>query len=374
MAHSRCALLDRTTAGIDQTDPRPGRRATPLIVNIMPTAASRTLVVAPSWIGDAVLSQPLLARLAKHHPTAEIDVFAPKWVLPAYRRMAEVAETIENPFGHGQLAIGQRRRVGRALAARGYSNAYILPNSFKSAMVPWFAGIRSRIGYSGEMRYVLLTDRRPLDNNQLPLMVERFAWLAQSPGSVLERPVAYPRLQVSAGEFGVTCRKLNLNAPQRLACFCPGAEYGPAKRWPPGYFAALAKQLAQRGYTVWLLGSAADKPVGEEIAAGGDATDLCGVTSLDEAIVLLSGAQLVVTNDSGLMHVAAALGRPTIAIYGSSSPAFTPPLSESARVVKLDVPCSPCFARQCPLGHFDCMLKLDPATVMRQIELLEAAT
>jgi heptosyltransferase-2 len=336
-------------------------------------AEGRTLIVAPSWIGDAVLSQPLLARLARHRPSAAIDVFAPKWVLPAYRRMAEVAETIENPFGHGQLAIGQRRRVGRALAMRGYSRAYVLPNSFKSALVPWFAGIRSRTGYSGEMRYALLTDRRPLDKNQLPLMVERFAWLAQPPGSKLERPVAHPRLQVAAAEFGATCRQLGLSAPDRLACFCPGAEYGPAKRWPPRYFATLAKQLVQRGYTVWLLGSAADKPVGEEIAAGSNVTNLCGLTSLDEAILLLSGARLVVTNDSGLMHVAAALGRPTIAIYGSSSPGFTPPLSESARVVKLDMACSPCFARECPLGHFDCMMKLEPATVIREIETLGTA-
>jgi len=339
----------------------------------MTAAGSRTLIVAPSWIGDAVLSQPLLALLAKQRPAAPIDVFAPKWVLPAYRRMSEVAETIENPFGHGQLAIGQRRRVGRALAARGYSHAYVLPNSFKSALVPWFAGIRARIGYAGEMRYGLLTDRRPLDKTQLPLMVERFAWLAQPADSVLERPVAQPRLQVSAAEFGVTCRKLDLNTPQRLACFCPGAEYGPAKRWPPRYFAELAKHLEQRGYTVWLLGSAADKPVGEEIAAGSNAINLCGATSLDDAIVLLSDARLVVTNDSGLMHVAASLERPAIAIYGSSSPGFTPPLSDSARVVKLDMPCSPCFARQCPLGHFDCMMKLEPAMVMRQIEILETA-
>jgi heptosyltransferase-2 len=223
------------------------------------------------------------------------------------------------------------------------------------------------------MRVGLLTDRRPLDKNQLPLMVERFAWLAQPSGSVLERPVANPHLQVTAEEFGAICRQLDLDVPQRLACFCPGAEYGPAKRWPPHYFATLAQQLVQQGYTVWLLGSAADKPVGEEIAAGGNAVNLCGVTRLDDAIVLLSGAQLVVTNDSGLMHVAAALGRPTIAIYGSSSPGFTPPLSDRARVVKLDMPCSPCFARECPLGHFNCMLKLEPAMVIQQIENLGQA-
>ncbi len=333
----------------------------------------RTLVVAPSWIGDAVLSQPLLARLAAQRPASAIDVFAPKWVLPAYGRMPEVANTIENPFVHGQLALVQRRRVGRDLAQHGYSHAYVLPNSFKSALVPWFAGIGKRIGYVGEMRYGLLNDRRPLDKQRLPLMVERFAWLAQPAASELERPVAHPRLHVAAGEFSDTRERLGLASPRRLACFCPGAEFGPAKRWPADHFAVLARQLTVKGYAVWLLGSEADRPVGDEIArgSGGTAINLCGTTSLDDAIVLLSGADLVVTNDSGLMHVAAALDRPTIAIYGSSSPGFTPPLSDAAHVVKLDLPCSPCFARHCPLKHFDCMVKLDPATLMQQVAALE---
>ena len=332
----------------------------------------KILIVAPSWIGDAVLSQPLLARLAARRPAPVIDVLAPKWVLPVYQRMPEVAETIENPFGHGQLALAQRRRLGRVLASRGYSHAYVLPNSLKSALVPWFAGIRTRIGYTGEMRYGLLTERRVLDEQQLPLMVERFAWLAQPEGSTLERPVAHPRLRVAMAEFNEACQRLGLPSSRRLACFCPGAEFGPAKRWPADHFSNLARRLAERGFAVWLLGSGADKPVGEQIAraSGGTATNLCGTTSLDEAIVLLSGAQLVVTNDSGLMHVAAALDRPTIALYGSSSPAFTPPLSDAARVVKLDLSCSPCFARTCPLRHFDCMVKLDPARVMQQVEEL----
>lgn len=337
---------------------------------------AKILIIAPSWIGDAVLSQPLLARLGSQRPGSVIDVFAPKWVLPVYRRMPEVAATIENPFGHGQLALGQRRRLGRALGQNGYDRAYILPNSLKSALVPWFAGIRTRVGYSGELRYGLLTDRRKLDEQRLPLMVERFAWLAQPAHSTLERPVAQPRLQVTAGEFNGLCARLEVAPPKRLACFCPGAEFGPAKRWPSEHFAALARQLAARGFAVWLLGSQADRPVGDEIAQASDgtATNLCGTTSLDEAVVLLSGARLVVTNDSGLMHVAAALDRPTIAIYGSSSPAFTPPLSASARVVKLDLACSPCFARKCPLQHFDCMVKLDPAKVMQQVTALELET
>ncbi len=329
----------------------------------------RILVVAPSWIGDAILSQPLLMGLAAQQPSPVIDVFGPSWVLPVYRRMPEVSNTIENPFGHGQLSLFSRRRTGKQLARNGYTHAYVLPNSLKSALVPWFAGIATRTGYTGEMRYGLLTDRRTLDTQRLPLMVERFAWLGQPAETGLERPVSNPRLTVEPDEFSETCKQLDLAIPDRLACFCPGAEYGPAKRWPAEYFADLAGQLSDRGFTVWLLGSASDKPVGEDITrrSGNTATNLCGLTNLDQAITILSAAKLAVTNDSGLMHVAAALDRPTIAIYGSSSPAFTPPLSDAARVVKTEIDCSPCFARKCPLGHFDCMKKLDPATVAGHI-------
>jgi len=343
-----------------------------IMTDVRQSTKQRILIVAPSWIGDAILSQSLLVRLAAQHPAAAIDIFGAKWVLPVYRRMHEVADTIENPFGHGQLSLLKRRQMGRRLARRGYTHAYVLPNSLKSALVPWFAGIGSRIGFTGEMRYGLLTDRRTLDAQRLPLMVERFAWLAQPSGSELERPVTNPRLIVRPSEFSETCKLRGLPIPGRLACFCPGAEYGPAKRWPTAHFAELSRELTKRGFTVWLLGSAADKPTGDEIvdASGNTAANLCGLTSLDEAVIVLSAAELVVTNDSGLMHVAAALDRPTVAIYGSSSPAFTPPLSAAARVVKLEIACSPCFARKCPLGHFDCMNKLDPATVVNHIEAL----
>ena len=334
--------------------------------------SNKILIVAPSWIGDAILSHSLLARLAKRTPAPIIDVLAPRWVLPVYRRMPEVTDTIEIPFRHGQLALGARYRLGRTLAQRGYASTYVLPNSLKSALVPWFAGIPSRIGYKGEMRYGLLTDRRHLDKQALPLMVERFAWLAQPADTRLSRPLVNPRIRVDSTQYAATIERLELPVQARVACFCPGAEYGPAKRWPTNHFASLAKQLVDRGFTVWLLGSTADKPVGDEIvrASGGAARNLCGITSLDDAIILLSAAELVVTNDSGLMHVAAALDRPTVAIYGSSSPAFTPPLSDLARVVRLDLPCSPCFARTCPLKHFDCMLKLGPEKMTETIKSL----
>lgn len=331
---------------------------------------TKILIVAPSWVGDALMSQPLLTLLKQHEPDAAIDVLGPGWALPIYRRMPEVSGTIESPFGHGDLSLGSRWRLGRRLRAAGYDRAYVLPNSFKSALVPRFAGIPRRIGFVGELRQPLLTDARTLDKQALPLMVERFAFLASPPGSVLTRPVPRPRLQVDATERDILLTRLGLTFHERIACFCPGAEYGPAKRWPPSHFAALAGKLSAAGYAAWVVGSSKERDLGEEIraASGNRVVNLCGRTSLDEAVVLLSCAAVVVSNDSGLMHVAAALDRPMVALYGSSSPGFTPPLSESARILRLDLPCSPCFQRVCPLGHFDCMMKLDPGTVFAEIQ------
>jgi heptosyltransferase-2 len=331
------------------------------------------LIVAPSWIGDAVLSQPLLAQLATLHPAAKFVVLAPRWVLPVYRRMAQVADTLENPFGHGELRLFARWQLARRLRARGYDLAFILPNSFKSALIPFFARIPRRIGFVGEWRYGLLTEARPLDEQRTPLMVERFSSLAlpgQSPPAAAARPV----LTVRQGEAEILLAKLGLARPVRLACFCPGAEYGPAKRWPPDYFAELAQRLSREGWSIWLLGSQKDVEVGAEISrqAGAAVLDLTGKTTLDEAIVLLSTADLVISNDSGLMHVAAALDRPMVAIYGSSSPRFTPPLSGQARVVQLSLPCSPCFQRVCPLGHFDCMRRLGAPRIREEIGALLA--
>ncbi len=329
---------------------------------------ARTLVVAPSWIGDAVLSHPMLARLAAAHPQGTIDVLAPPWVIPVYLRMPQVAAAIDSPFGHGDLRLAERRAFARRLER--YDHAVVLPNSFKAALIPWHARIPVRTGYRGEMRYGLLNDMRTLDEAATPLIVERYAALAQPAGEALARPLPEPRLRIDAESREATVAKHRLDTSAPIAAFAPGAEYGPAKRWPARHFASLARTLAARGWRVWLLGSPRDAEVTAEIQAlaGGICVDLAGRTSLDEAIDLLSLATRVVTNDSGLMHVAAALDRPIAAIFGSSSPAFTPPLAAGARVISLRLACSPCFARVCPLGHTNCLETLEPAQVLEALD------
>ena len=308
----------------------------------------RILVVAPNWIGDALMAQPLLTRLKQAGAT--LEVLAPEWVAPVMRRMPEVDQVHPVPFRHGALQLGERWRLARELKPRGYEAAIVLPNSWKSALVPFLAGIPRRVGYVGEVRYGLLNSTRRNMNAPMPL---HYARLAGELGNELARP----RLRVSFPEIEETKRRFGIEG--RYIVLCPGAEYGPAKRWP--YFTELAERL---DLPVVLLGSAND----QEAAAAVPGRNLVGKTSLDEAIQLIAGAAAVVSNDSGLMHVAAALGRPQVALFGSSSPEHTPPASASARVLWLRLECSPCFERECPLGHFRCMKEITVEQVLAAME------
>lgn len=332
----------------------------------------RILVIGPSWIGDTVMAQPMFRLLHERHANLMLDVLAPPFTVPLLSRMPEVRRGIVAHLGHGELKWDERRRIARELEIERYDQAIVLPNSLKSALIPLLAKIPLRTGFRGEMRYGLLNDLRRLDQHALPRMVQRFAALALERGARL--PAALPTPLLKARNSLIEKNELNqiLTKNQPLAIFCPGAEYGPAKRWPAEHFGALAHQAANGGYAVALLGSPKDAAVGEDIvrASHGTCVNLCGKTSLDEAIDILARATVVVSNDSGLMHVAAALARPLIALYGSSSPTFTPPLSDQAKIVKIDIACSPCFKRECPLGHFKCMHDLTPDAVMHEVQAL----
>ena len=331
--------------------------------------AEKILIVAPSWIGDTILAQPLLALLKRNNPAARIEVLAADWSAPLLARMPEVDAVIVNPFAHGEFNFGARRALGRRLrgnaAGVGFAQAYVLPNSWKSALVPFFAGIARRIGYQGESRYLLLNERHRLDAAGHPQLVQRYAALAGPLPALLPQP----HLTSTIEQQQAARRALDLPPVAAPVIFCPGAEFGPAKRWPAQHFATLARLVATPQSPVWLVGSARDASVGDEIAAAsaGAALNLCGRSTLEQAIDLIAAATWVVSNDSGLMHVAAALKRPLVALYGSSSAAYTPPLSSNSIIVSRDLPCSPCFERECPLGHFDCLNGITPQQVAATI-------
>ncbi len=329
----------------------------------------KILIIGPSWVGDSMLMQPMLKRLRQRHPDCQIDVLAPPWTEDLLLAMQEIDNVIFNPFDHGTLLLHSRFRLGRQLRHNHYDQAIVLPNSLKSALVPFFARIPLRTGYIGEMRYGLLNDARRLHKKKHPLLVERYAQLAERAGAGVPLILEHPRLQVAQVDRDAALYKLHLTLDKPVVVFCPGAEYGPAKRWPIAYFAEIAQRLDQNGYSVWLVGSAKDREVAEKIVALGNAScqNLCGRTDLKAATALLSCADMVISNDSGLMHLAAALDRPLLALFGSSSPKFTPPLSDKAQVIKLDISCSPCFKRECPLGHFNCMNNITPNLVWEKL-------
>jgi heptosyltransferase-2 len=315
-------------------------------------------VVAPNWIGDALMAQPLLARLRGKLPGSRIEVLAPPWVAPVARRMAEVDEVIEAGLRHGALQLGERWRLGRGLKRRGYDQAIVLPNTWKSALVPFLAGIPVRSGYVGESRYGILNLLHKKKAAGEPMTVH-YARLSEQPGIEPELPLPFPALNFDPETIKKTSARFGIPSPYTV--FCPGAEYGPAKRWP--YFRELAATLDSQ---IVLLGSSSDKKEAERIPG----KNLVGQTTLDEAIDLIAGAAMVVSNDSGLMHIAAATGTRQVALFGSSSPEHTPPLSAVARVVWLRVDCSPCFQRVCPLGHFKCMNGLSVQRVLEEIKAL----
>jgi heptosyltransferase-2 len=300
------------------------------------------------------MAQPLLTRAREKRPDLAIDVLAPPWVAPVLRRMPEVSEVIESSLVHGALQLRERWRLGRRLKERNYAHAIVLPNTWKAALLPFFADIALRSGYVGESRYGLLNLLYRAQRDEP--MALHYARLSERPGVAPAQPLPQPALTADPARTAQAAAKFGV--PARYAVFCPGAEYGPAKRWP--YFAQLALKM---DIPVVLLGAAGD----HDACAGIAGINLAGRTTLDEAIDLIAGAERVVSNDSGLMHVAAALGRPQVALFGSSSPERTPPLSSAARVLWLKIECSPCFQRACPLGHFRCMKDLSAERVLDEI-------
>ncbi len=335
---------------------------------------SRVLVVGPSWVGDMVMAQSLFKVLRQRQPDRAIDVLAPGWSLPLLARMPEVEHGIEMPLGHGELGLGKRWRLGRELRASGYAQAILLPNSLKSALAPFWAGIPRRTGWLGEQRHGLLNDIRRLDKQRLTMTVQRFVALANDTADDPLPEIPPPALRIDPAETDAARAEFGIDAERPLLALCPGAEYGEAKRWPEAHYAALARDYLARGWQVALFGSLKDRLVSAAIAsAAPGCIDLAGHTSLARAIDLLAASDAVVSNDSGLMHVAAALQRPLVAVYGSSDPAFTPPLNAEHRIAALGLDCSPCFQRECPLGHLDCLNKLPVARVADLLRELLAA-
>jgi heptosyltransferase-2 len=345
----------------------------------------KILIIGPSWVGDMVMSQSLYKSLKQLHPDCTIDVLAPQWCRPILERMPEINEAIPMPIGHGEFNLFKRREIGKSLRSRDYTHAVILPNSAKSALIPWFANIPVRTGWKGEFRFGLLNDLRP-NKKAFQYMVERYVALAYPKAEMVDSrslggldKLPKPQLFIDKVVQQTTIDKFQLKTNKSVIGLCPGAEFGPAKKWPEQHYSAVAQKLIEQGHQIWLFGGPKDIPACESIVAGladqqtkSNAVILAGKTSLIEAVDLLAACQTVISNDSGLMHVAAAAGCHVVAIYGSTSPKYTPPLAEKVAMVHTDIKCRPCFKRECQFSHLQCLTELKPEMVLDAVNKLNA--
>ena len=321
----------------------------------------KILIIGPSWIGDIVMAQVLFKVIKQNEPNSKIHVLAPSWSAPLLERMEEVERVLISPFKHGQLSLYKRYMFGKKLRSQKYNQAIVLPNSFKSALIPFWAKIPKRTGYLGEMRFILLNDIKHLNKKKLPLMIQRFAFLGVKKGKKLH-DLPKPRLIFTTDE------SLKSDPEAKILALCPGAAYGSSKRWPAEYFAEVAQAKLKENWEVWIFGSESDKASASKIQklTKNKCANFTGKLSLLKTVDLLALADVVITNDTGLMHIAAALDKPLIAIYGSSSPKFTPPLSSKAKILSLNLKCSPCFKRECPRKHLKCLYDINPYIVLKE--------
>ena len=332
--------------------------------------SNKILICGPSWVGDMVMSHSLVQLLRQRFPEKDIDMLAPTWSRAVARFMPEVKTVFTLPFDHGELDLTKRWQFAKHLSNMDYGSCYVLPNSFKSALIPWFARIPERIGWKAECRSFLLTDARSIDKKKLELMHQRYAALAFDNGQYSAEKVPLPRLKYDVSEMRSLGNKFQLLDKKSIIAIAPGAEYGPSKQWPVKNFSDLSKMLINEGHHIVLIGSSKDESLCQEIkqsiaGKSSSLTNLAGQTNIDQVIHFLPSCSAIVCHDSGLMHIAAALQLPLVAIYGSTSPKHTPPLSSKAQVIYKGLDCSPCFERNCPLEHHKCMKEIHPEEVFK---------
>ncbi|NKB47052.1 MAG: lipopolysaccharide heptosyltransferase II [Legionellales bacterium] len=324
----------------------------------------KTLVIGPAWLGDVVMAQALVKTLVAQQ--CVVDMSSPSWCHPVLARMPEVSQAIALDLPRNQCAWRQWRAYGKQFKQHGYDQVFVLPNTWKSAFIAWSAGIKRRVGWVGEQRWGLLNDIRRLDIQKWPNMVQRYVALAHDAHWCGE-DYPRPRLQVDQAAIPTILARHQRTLPQQpVVILCPGAAFGVTRRWPVNYFATIANRFIEQGKQVWLYGSHKEQPLAEQIQVltQGRCVDFTGL-ALDQAIDLMSLADLVVSNDSGLMHVAAALDIPTIVIYGSTAPDYTFPLTDRAHMLIERLACQPCFRKTCRYGHLACLNRITPDQVLR---------
>jgi heptosyltransferase II len=331
-------------------------------------AEKKVALIAPNWLGDVIMMHSLVQTLKVLNAQVEISVFAAAAFAPLLARMPEITQIYPTHFKHGRLGLSARVALGKHLRGQNFDQGIVLPNSFKSALPLFWAKMPQRTGWIGELRHVLLNDIRRLQPEKVPTMVQRFVALAYPAQHALAfSDCPYPKLQTNPNAaFSLLEAHKNQVPSARVIGLCPGAAYGPSKRWPAAHFATLAKRCVEQGYQVWLLGGPQEQEIASAIQnqCEHQCVDWTGKTSLSQVIDLMSLCSGFVSNDSGLMHLAAAIGKPVLALYGPTAATFAPPLCAKGGILEQkDLSCRPCKKRVCPLQHHHCLEGLGPDSV-----------
>ena len=336
----------------------------------------KILVVGPSWVGDSVMAQTLYKRIKKELPSSQIDVMSPYWSLALLERMPEVSKKIVSPFSHGETKLFERYKLGQGLKKENYDRAIILTNSLKSSLIPYFARIGVRTGWLGEFRYGLINDIRSSKELKKSLMVEKFAALSLYEENYSIENLTFPELEINFANQRNFLEELSLDYSKNTMAICPGAEFGPSKRWPAEYYAEIAKFYVNKGWNVLCIGSKNDEDIGmgigslNNLRSNESFINLTGKTSLQDAIDILAFTEKVVTNDSGLMHIAAAVKTPLVALYGPSSPEYTPPLISKKKILRKTQGYEKVRYGSNEKGYHQSLLDIKPEEVLNALEEL----
>ena len=336
----------------------------------------KILVVGPSWVGDSVMAQTLYKRIKKELPSSQIDVMSPHWSLSLLERMPEVCKKIVSPFSHGETKLFERYKLGQGLKKENYDRAIILTNSLKSSLIPYFARIGVRTGWLGEFRYGLINDIRSSKKLKKSLMVEKFAALSLCEENYSIENLTFPELEINFANQRNFLEEFSIDYSKNTMAICPGAEFGPSKRWPAEYYAEIAKFYVNEGWNVLCIGSKNDEDIGmgigslNNLRSNKSFINLIGKTSLQDAIDILAFTEKVVTNDSGLMHIAAAVKTPLVALYGPSSPEYTPPLISKKKILRKTQGYEKVRYGSNEKGYHQSLVDIKPGEVLDALEAL----
>ena len=337
----------------------------------------KILIVGPSWVGDAVMAQTLYKLIKNSNKDAQLEVLSPNWSMPVLERMEEVSRSIISPFSHGELKLKARFDFGKQLREEGYERAIVMTNSLKSSLIPFFAKIPVRTGWLGEMRFGLINDLRAKEKLNSLLMIEQFAELSINTDEGIKKSLPYPSLRIDSHNLKEQHFNLGIDSEKPSLAICPGAEFGPAKKWPPNYYAEVCNEYLSNSWNVLVFGSQNDQITGNIIQEAIDKKfsdhffNLTGKTSLIDVIDLLSHCKKVVTNDSGLMHIAAAVDTPLVAVYGPSSPQFTPPLMHNHIVLRKSKGFDKKREGSEDHGYHESLISLKPSEVLEALSRLK---